>query len=288
MGLIDKAAIEAAELGAETALGKAAFDASKRFAIQLLDFSGSVKYEPRLPIIEEIVTKFPKSLESATKYGLADWSYTNKELAELIASKRLSSPFKQFENLDAFTTAPEIKPEGRVTNGHFRRNEDYWLYSLNSRFREGYIDSSTLLVASTGHGPTIGYAMAKRFRSDIFMHLPQAEDAISVGRIQDQGQTFFKGIHDALQAGPREGSSTLLVKDAHLPPLSVETVASLPSASQLRSLGVNKVFYGFEGRPFPSGPKPWSRAEGVPLDNWLTRLHGDGMQVVEDGLDIRP
>lgn len=286
MGFLDKAAISAAELGAETAAGKAAIAACRSFVEEFIASSKNVEfletYRKSFRPIGEV-----RSLGSATEYGLADGSYTNKELAKLIASKRLSSPFKQFENLNAFTAAPEIIPQGRIASGYFKRNEDYWLESMNSRFRRGDIDSSTLLVADTGHGATIGYAMANRFRSDIFMHLPRAKDAISMMRIQDQGQTFFKGIHDALQAG-RVGSSTLLVLDSHLPALSVETVASLPTASQLRSLGVSKVFFGFEGRPFAAGPKPWSTSERVPLDNWLTRLHSDGIPVVSDGLDIRP
>ena len=272
MGIGDRAIVGAIELGAETAAGKAFISASKHFA-------------------EEVVEQcLPRSIsqELLAPFKSADSRYANAELARLISAKPAKdSPFAGFQNLGVFAAEPMKVPTDRVTLGYFQGNEDYWLESMRSRFSAGHIDANTLLVADTGHGPTIAYAMANRFRSDIFMHLPYSPEPIGAAeRTQSQAQTFFRGINEAMQAGSRHGSSTVLIRDGHVPNLSAQVAESLPSASTLKSIGITKVLFGIECRP--TGPARWIGSQRTPLDSWLTKVHSDGMPVYFDGLDIRP
>src|SRR5262249_18712979 len=99
-----------------------------------------------------------------SEYKIADSTYTNAELAQLLSSERIkNSRFAGFHDLSTFTSEPTKIPAGRVSTGYFLKNEDYWLDSMQQQFAKGHIDAHTLLVADTGHGPTIAYAMAKRF-----------------------------------------------------------------------------------------------------------------------------
>jgi hypothetical protein len=119
----------------------------------------------------------------------ADGHFTNAELAKLAAPRDGHSAFAGFEDLSVFTADDSRVPPGRITTGFYKNNEDVWLAEMNRRFSNGDIDQNTLVVAPTGHGPAIAYAMAQRYRSDIYFNYPSDKITEDISRhaLQDQG-----------------------------------------------------------------------------------------------------
>lgn len=220
--------------------------------------------------------------------GAVDSQYSNKELAEKVAPRDANSPFNAAQDLSALTSAGNEVPAGRRRSGFYNNNENYWESHTHSMISKGDIDENTLVVANTGHGPTIAAVMAERLGSDTFFHAPASGlDPIGLKRTRDQFQTYADRIADG-QANGRKGSSTLLSFDAHqTTPHTAEMVAKLPNAEQLRSMGITKVFYANEGQVTGTRPfQPYPATE--PVQAWLAQLQKDGIQVVMDGFDTRP
>jgi hypothetical protein len=68
---------------------------------------------------------------------------------------------------------------------------------------------------------------------------------------------------------------------------------SLPSAEQLKAMGITKIFFALEREPFAGGPQKFDMdtvASGTnfsPLYQWVGRMRDAGITVVEDGIDQR-
>jgi hypothetical protein len=243
----------------------------------------------------------------------ADTNFTSAQLADLVTPESIQdSPFGRFHDLSLFARDPAVIPAGRREGPeyYYFHDELPWLSSLETRFNCGDIDAHTLVIANTGHGPAIALAMAQRFRSDIFMNYPSESIACpgSAGRILDQGQSFFQGIHTAIVSGQRQASSTLLTVEFHQDhPMLKELAAALPSAKGLRQLGINRIFYAVEDHRDPRGVQQFnfaaverrqhdrklyrSHRESAknfqPLHEWLRDVQRQGFNVLTDGIDIR-
>ncbi|MBS1997046.1 MAG: hypothetical protein JSS86_12070 [Cyanobacteria bacterium SZAS LIN-2] len=231
-----------------------------------------------------------------------DTRLTSRQLAQLMQPRDPNSPFRGFEDLSAIAAGGDTVPQGRRAAGQYANNEDVWQREVDRRIQNGDIDQNTLVVAITGHGPTIGYEMAKHFHSDIYQHYPAG--ALEPGFAEmkrDQAQTFAKATSDLLKQ-PRIGSSTVLDVDIHqdAAPLSKETVDSLPTADQLMRMGIKKIFVAEEKPPNADGAKPYeTQNPDDPLSelatwnhkriyDWLNALKKDGrIEIVTDGLDAR-
>lgn len=239
----------------------------------------------------------------------ADSLLSAAELARLMEPRNLEhSPFKAYQDLSMYEKLGNYVSPGRRSQNLYENNETVFQKEVQHRILNGDIDKDTLVVAITGHGPTIGFEMAKQFGSDIFSHQSASQqNDFDLRFIKlPQAQTFAKSTHDILASKPREGASTLLDVDLHLYEPSFEWSPNdklidtdlLPQADELWNLGVKKILLLEEKAPNCSGKdsyvlrpdenldgrRPWLN----PLFEWLNRLKEDGRFVMnEDGIDAR-
>jgi hypothetical protein len=186
----------------------------------------------------------------------------------------------------------------------YDNNETVFQREVSHRILNGDIDKDTLVVAITGHGPTIGYEMVKPFSSDIFAHQPygQQHDFDLTEIKLPQAQTFAK----ATPSKPRVGASTLLDVDLHLlepnfhwsPNDKLIDSDLLPGPDELLQLGIKKVLLLEEKAPQCAGKSTYElrKQQGLddrrpwlnPVFDWLNRLKKDGRLIMnEDGIDAR-
>ena len=237
----------------------------------------------------------------------ADTSLSAAELARLIEPRDLEhSPFKAYQDLSMYEKLGDYVAPGRRSQNLFKDNETVFQKEIQLRFLNGDIDKDTLVVAVTGHGPTIAYEMAKRFGSDIFTHENTDNDFNLKSIKLPQLQTFANSTHDILASKPREGASTLLDVDLHLFEPSFHWSSNdklidtnlLPKSDDLWNLGVKKILLLEERAPECSGKEVYilRQAEELdgrhpwlnPLFEWLNRLKKDGRFIMhEDGIDAR-
>ena len=239
----------------------------------------------------------------------ADTSLSAVELAKLIEPRDQDhSPFKAYQDVSMYEKLGDYVAPGRRSQNLYEGNENVFQKEVQLRISNGDIDKDTLVVAITGHGPTIGYEMAKRFGSDIFTHHnSEQENDFNMKSIKlPQMQTFAKSTHDVLASKPREGASTLLDVDLHLfePSFSwssndkLTEANLLPKPDELWNLGVKKLLLLEERAPKCTGKDIYTmrQAEGLdgrqpwlnPLFEWLNSLKKDGRFVMnEDGIDAR-
>jgi len=227
-------------------------------------------------------------------YPGSDTAHSNAFLAQLLEPRNPSSPFAGLHDLSVLTQSPNYVPAGRRATNLYFGNETPWLQSLQNRFNNGDIDGQTLLVTQTGHGAPIAYAMAQRFRSDIFMNYPKAQFAFeaNVHRLTDQAQSFYSGINDALNSGERKGVSTMVSLDLHQEyPMSEALAKSFPAPSTLRAAGFRKVFVGTENPSRVAVTRPFTDITAnspnfSALQNWLHSANKH-VPVVQGNLDLR-
>jgi hypothetical protein len=207
-----------------------------------------------------------------------------------------------------YETVGDYVSPGRRSQELYDKNETAFQREIRHRILNGDIDQDTLVVAITGHGPTIGYEMVKQFGSDIFAHQPYGQQqTYDLTEIKlPQAQTFAKATHDILALKPRVGASTLLDVDFHLfKPKSQwsqndKLIDSnlLPGPDEVLKLGIKKVLLLEEKVPQCAGKGIYNERKPLGLDNfrtwlnpvfeWLNRLKKDGRLIIsEDGIDPR-
>lgn len=324
LGGVEKAGTAAAEAEAAAARGLAAGEVpSIARSSSFVDLtsalvgktaeerSGISKKLAQFAIDDELGLRLPSRFGSSKPMNFkvprpaGDTAYTDEQMGALATPNRIrSSPLFALHDVSLFSNENQRIFAGRFKMGQYEDNERHFLRGMERQFNLGNIDAETLVVSHLGHGPTVAYAMAHRFRSDIFMHLPRnvfdaAPDDLmgqivkngNHMRVLEQGQTFFKGTADAVNAGAREKSSALLSLEAHQTvPVSRGFVNALPSADDLRAIGIKKVFVASESYPYAFGPKQFSgmsSSEFRPVSQWLSNIRNSGIPVLEDGVDMR-
>ncbi len=233
---------------------------------------------------------------SAIDRPLVDGTFSVSQLKVLGTPQGLTnSPFARFHDLSLFERHGDRVPVGRYGQKNFVGNEDYFLEAINRRFLSGEIDASTLVVDETGHGMTIGYAMAQRFRAPTYANLhsdifSRGHETVNLSRVFGQAQTFFEPTKRALGNGVEHPAAALLSHDGHASvDISKEAIQSLPSVETLKAIGIKKVFYPMERTPTETLPiDKVSFKNMTGLRHWLKSLRDSGMDVKADGIDIRP
>ena len=238
-----------------------------------------------------------------------DTAFSAAQLAQLMQPRNLEdSPFKDYQDLSMYEKNGQLVTPGRSAQDMYKNNEEVFQREVRHRIANGDIDKDTLVVAITGHGPTIGYEMAKQFSSDIFSRQPaDKQDRFGLAHVKlPQEQTFAKATHDILSSRPRLGASTFLDVDLHLlrkkSPWGPNDILIgenlLPRADELNRFGIKKVLLLEEKPPRCSGITGYQPRSELTLDDggawlnplfhWLNDLKRDGrLRVNEDGIDAR-
>ncbi|MBT3705137.1 hypothetical protein HOG17_05155 [Candidatus Peregrinibacteria bacterium] len=230
-----------------------------------------------------------------------DTKLSAAELADLYTPRTPEdSPFGQYQDLSGIRSEGEKIPEGRRSTELYTHNEEQWLKEIHRRIINKDIDENTLVVAISGHGPTVAHAMAQHFHSDIYCRYPEETSDENMLKVKlDQMQSFAKATNEELKKS-RKGSSTFIDVDIHqTKPIPQNIIDSLPSADQLIEMGITKIFIGQEKAPNKDGPTKYIKRNintppltpPTPEDSiyeWLNKLIEDGrIQIIEDGIDIR-